>query len=127
MDFGFYDWVTYRTNDVISELIIVQLIWVSHKVSQILSYWILTVSGRPISCMNVQRLTEEEQETDEYSGQMEHSNTLLNERLDAKDVDIHIASVPDWNWLSIEDLDPEFGDELHKVISDNDLPHDDEE
>ena len=47
--------------------------------------------------MNVQRLTEYKQATDEYSGQIEQSNTLLNKQLDAKDIDINIASVPDWD------------------------------
>ena len=56
---------------------------------------------------------------DEYSGQMEQLNTLLNKRLDAKDVDINIASVSDQNQLSVDKLDPEFDDEFHKVISDD--------
>ena len=58
---------------------------------------------------------------------MEQSNSLLNERLEAKDIDTNIASVPDWNQWSIDNLDPEFDDELQKVISDDDVPHDDEE
>ena len=64
---------------------------------------------------------------DEYSGQMEQLNTLLNKRLDAKDVDINIASVSDQNQLSVDKLDPEFDDEFHKIITDYDLPHADED
>ena len=71
-----------------------------------MSYWILLISGRPISCMNFQRLMEEEQATDEYSGHMEDSNTLFNERLDDNYVNINIALVPDWNILSIDKFDP---------------------
>ena len=52
---------------------------------------------------------------------------MLNEKLDAKDVNINIASVPDCNQLSIDKLDTEFDNELHKFISDYDVPHDDEE
>ena len=37
LDFGLYDWVTYRTNDRLGELIIGQWIVVSHKVGQIMS------------------------------------------------------------------------------------------
>ena len=58
---------------------------------------------------------------------MEQSNRFLNKRLDAKDFDINIASVRDWNRLSIYDLDTEFYDKFHKVISDDDAPHNDEE
>ena len=71
LDFGFYDWVPYRTNAGLGELSIGKWIGVSHKVGQIISYWILTVSGRPISCVNAQRLTEEYQSTGEYSEHME--------------------------------------------------------
>ena len=77
--------------------------------------------------MDVQRLTEEYQLTDEYSGHMDQPNTLLKNRLDTKDVDINIDSVPDWNWLSIDELDTEFDNEAHKVISDDDIPHADDE
>ena len=41
---------------------------------------------------------------------MEQFNTLLNKQMYAKDVDINIALVPDWNTLSIDELDPEFDD-----------------
>ena len=54
LDFAFYDWVTYRTSAGLGELSIGRWIGVSHKVGEIMSYWILTVSGRPILCMHVQ-------------------------------------------------------------------------
>ena len=58
---------------------------------------------------------------------MEQSNTFLNQQLGDKDVDINIDSIPDWNLLSIYKLDPEFDNEFHKVISDDNVSHDDEE
>ena len=58
---------------------------------------------------------------------MEQYNTLINERLDAKDMDINISSVTDRNWLSIEELISEFDDEFHKGVSDDDAPHDDDD
>ena len=57
---------------------------------------------------------------------MEQFNTLLNEVLDTKNADINIVSVSDWNQLSIDELNPEFENELHKVISDDDVPHPDD-
>ena len=57
---------------------------------------------------------------------MEQFNTLLNKQLDDKDVDIKIASVPYWNLLSIDDIDTEFDNEFHEVISDDDVPPADE-
>ena len=52
---------------------------------------------------------------------MEQSNNLINERMDTKDVNINIAPVPDWNWLFIDDLDPEYDNEFHNFISDDDV------
>ena len=43
---------------------------------------------------------------DEYSGQMEQFNTLLNKGLNAKYFDVNIASVPDWDLLSIDEMNP---------------------
>ena len=77
--------------------------------------------------MIVPRLTEEEQATDEYSGQMEQSNTLINERMDANYVYINIALVSVSNQLSIDEINPEFDNGFNKVISDDDVPHADEE
>ena len=58
IDFGFYDWVTYQANCGLGKLSIGRWIGVSHKVVQLMLYWILTVSVKVISCVNVQRLTE---------------------------------------------------------------------
>ena len=57
LNFGFYDWVTYQTNAGLSELRIIRWMGVSHKDRQIISYWILTVFVRPVSCINVHWIT----------------------------------------------------------------------
>ena len=64
LDFYFHDWITYRTNSGLGELSIGRWIGVSHKVGQMISYWVLTVSGHVISCITVQRLTNSEINTD---------------------------------------------------------------
>ena len=53
---------------------------------------------------------------------MEQSNNLLNEKLDAKYVDINIASIPYWSKLCIDKIYPEFEEEFHKFIIDY-VPH----
>jgi hypothetical protein len=57
IDFGFYDWVIYRTNAGLDEASIGRWLGVSHKIGQLMSFWILTVSGHIISTTTVQRLT----------------------------------------------------------------------
>ena len=57
LDFTLYDWITYRTNTGLGELSIGRLIVVSHKIGQMMSYWVLTVSGNVIAYVRVKRLT----------------------------------------------------------------------
>ena len=49
-------------------------VYVSHKVGNMISYLVLTVSGHAISCVTVQRLTNSEINTDEWSQQMRAYN-----------------------------------------------------
>ena len=70
LDFGFYDWVVFRQNAGIGKSEIGIWLGVSHKVGQLMSYWILPISGIPISCVTVQRLTNLEQQTDEWRARM---------------------------------------------------------
>ena len=71
LDFSFYDWVSYRCNTGLGEISIGRWIGVSHKIGQLMSYWVLPISGKAISTTNVQRLTDEEKGTEEYRQLME--------------------------------------------------------
>ena len=124
VDFGFYDWVTYRPNAGLGENSIGRWLGVSHKIGQLLSYWILTVSGRVISCTTVQRLSELEQSTDDWKDRMKSYDTEVKKRLQAQGQDIShkVVNINEWNRLSTESIDQEFIDEFNKVISDNTLP-----
>lgn len=53
-DFSFYDWIIYRTDAGLGPLSLGKWLGVSHKVGQLMSYWLLTKTGRVISCMTVQ-------------------------------------------------------------------------
>ena len=108
IDFGFYKWVIYQDNYVLGELSIGRWLCVSHNVGKLMSYWIITVSGKFISSVNVQRLTEAEQATDEYLLQLKNFDELFADRLDAKGKEFNIAEVPEWNRLSLDEYDPEL-------------------
>ena len=49
LDFSFYDWVTYRANLGLGENSLGKWLGVSHKIGQLMSYWILTVSKNVVS------------------------------------------------------------------------------
>lgn len=85
-------------------------------------YWVLAMSGHPISCANVQHPTKSEKATDEYAMQMRQYDTHIKERLDAIDKDTDLTEVPYWNQLSIDEFDPDCDEEFHEVINDEGVP-----
>jgi hypothetical protein len=70
IDFGFYDWIIYKTNAGVAPPELGRWLGVSHRVCRMMSYWILPPSGIPISCTTVQRLTNLEQHTAEWQQKM---------------------------------------------------------
>ena len=53
IDFDFYDWVVFRSNTGLGKAEICHCLGVSHRVHQLI-YWMLLLSGIPISCITVQ-------------------------------------------------------------------------
>ena len=86
-----------------------------------MSYWVLPVSGIPISCVNVLRLTEAEQQTNEYQKQMKLYDEHLSGRLNIRSPFSNISSVPDWNRLSLDESDPDFAERYYRVINDSEV------
>ena len=57
LNFGFYDWVWYKDNAGVGENTLGRWLGVSHRVGNLMSYWILTIAFRVISRTTVQRIT----------------------------------------------------------------------
>ena len=57
LDFGFYDWVWYKNNAGVGDNMFGRWLGVSHRVGNLMLYWILTNHGRVISRTTVQRVT----------------------------------------------------------------------
>ena len=118
LDFGFYDWVTYRSNAGLGELSLGRWLGVSHKIGQLMSYWILTDKGRVISCTTVQRLTKLEQETQEWSQRMDtYTNNIKQIVENVANVELITMDVPKWNQLSVRNYDEEFNEDFQKTIN----------
>jgi hypothetical protein len=128
LDFGFYDWVWYKDNAGIGENKIGRWLGVSHRVGNLMSYWILTITGHVISRTTVQCITNLELTTDEVKSSCKDYDQRVAERM--KDQN-HIIQeeggfqLQDWNELPVEE-DPDFIDEFQNVISDPELPEEDE-
>ena len=63
---------------------------------------------------NVQRLTDEEKNTEEYKQFMKEYESKIEQHLDVKDQDIDIMDVPQWNRLSIDEDTQSFEMSLKK-------------
>ena len=128
IDFCFYDWITYRTNAGLGPLSIGRWLCVSHKIGQLMSYWVLTKAGHVISCCNVQRLTPSEAGTNEYKSAMNEFDESISLRDEVRDINAQyeIAEIPDWNRLSIDEDDEDFRQELLRVVSDESIPEADD-
>ena len=90
-----------------------------------MSYWILPISCRPISCTTVQRLTNVEKKTDDWKRQMDDFEEKVQERLKISDDGTnHLPDeIRNWNSFSIIDEDPEFIEEWNRIINNSTLLH----
>ena len=124
LDFSFYDLVLYRSNAGLGEVSIGRWLGVSHKVGQLMSYWILPESGKVISCTTVQRLSLAAQSTQEYSDRIKEFDLAIKRRLNVNDIDLNdqVQEQPDWNRLSLNENDQDFIDEFVKTIDDETIP-----
>ena len=57
LDFGFYDYVSYKDNSGLGMMVIARWYVVSHRFVGIMYYWIMTQKGTVISRTTVQRPT----------------------------------------------------------------------
>ena len=129
VDFGFYDWVWYRDNAGVGDNMFGRWLGVSHRIGNLMSYWILTPNGRVISRTTVQRVTNLELQTNEVRQRCKEYDERINELL--KDEN-HIVipeeeerALQDWDEYT-EDNDPDFADEFNQPISDNSIAEADE-
>eukprot|EP00978_Attheya_sp_CCMP212_P026550 scaffold87549_cov65-Attheya_sp.AAC.4 len=89
-----------------------------------MSYWILPLSGIPVSVVTVQRLTNSEQRTDEWKKQMQVFDNNLEAKWNAVSADISnsLNNVHPSKVVEIEDEDEDFIEEYKQVINDTTLP-----
>ena len=107
LDFGFYDYITYRTNAGLGQPEIGRWIGVSHSVSNLMSYWMLPKSGIVISCTTVQQIMNIEKQTEEYKNRMNDFQITLEGKwtITLSDLPVQSRDVPKKNVLSLEDED----------------------
>ncbi|GAX24495.1 hypothetical protein FisN_18Lu065 [Fistulifera solaris] len=123
-DFGFYDYVVYRSNAGLGENSLGRWLGVSHRVGNLMAYWVLPESGIPISVTTVQRLTRLEMQTDEWKARMADYECKLKERL-GDETPLKVPNdIPDGLCLGVLEWESQaFLDEFQRVIDDPAVPH----
>jgi hypothetical protein len=121
LDFRIYeDWCTYKTNAGVAPPELGRWLGVLHQeVGQLMSYWVLPQSGISISCTTVQRVTNLEQQTDEWKQCMNLFTEVIEAKFQAPLSNLSNATrdIPAEKLLDLEKEDPEFLEDFNRVIS----------
>jgi len=128
LDFSFYDWIWFKENAGVGDNSCGRWLGVSHKVGNLMSYWVLTENGRVISRSTVQRITNLELQTTEVRERCSQYNKRIEELLNDAN---HLIQgegdrqLQDWDDYAL-DGDEDFANELNNVISDSQIPEADD-
>ena len=129
LDFGFYDWVWYKDNAGVGDNSCGRWLGVSHRVGNLMSYWILTIAGNVVSRTTVQRITNLEQGTTELKDRMKEYTEAIKDALQDQN---HIIlnedrrQLQDWNDYTSA-VDQAFIDDFDSAISDEKIPEADQD
>lgn len=123
LDFGFYDWVWFRENAGLGETKLGRWLGVSHRIGTLMSFWVITSSGKVLSRTTVQRVTNLELQLDENKKKCEAFTTAITERLGGNDMipigeDGEIITPDDWD---DPNFNKDFVEEYGRTISDPDI------
>jgi hypothetical protein len=128
LDFGFYDFVFYKSEAGLGEVQLGRWLGVSHRVGQLMSYWILTPTCRVVSRTTVQRVTNLERQQDNIIARCKAFDELITEQL--KDEKHVIAFDGQHKYLEPipEELetDQDYIHEMSKAINDDSIPHEED-
>lgn len=131
LDFGIYDWVLYKDNAGMGETKLGRMLGISHRVGQMMSYFILPISCHVISCTTVQRLTLLDQQTEIYKQRCTHFDETVRNRLrDGHHVIALGESDQPFDWDKYDfSTDEDFLSEHRKdlVLNDPSIPEADEQ
>ena len=109
-----------HANAGLSEAELGKWLGVSHRVGRLMSYWVLPLSGIPVSATTVQRLTNDERNTDEMKSRMQQYEEKLAKSFEAQSADVTrgLRHVNSDKIIDPDNEDPAFFAEFTRVIDD---------
>ena len=123
LDFGWYDWVWYRTNAGLDIPKIGRFLGIADSASNILTFHVLSESGLPIQAGTVQRVTEPEKQSNAVKERMKKFTVRIAEKF--KEGRLLLDEPPnahnheDWN--DLVESDPDFADEFNRIYDNHDV------
>ena len=118
LDFGFYDWCWFKENAGLGPEALGRWLGVSHRVGNLMSYWILKENGQIVSRTTVQRIPDLELATDRVKTLCAAYDVAITERLDDANhqlIDGAMDQPRDWNQFVL-DTDPIFMEEMNRQV-----------
>ena len=132
LDFGFYDRLWFKEDAGLGETKLGRFLGVSHHVGSLMSYWVLPVSGIPISRTTVQRVTNLESATNQNQKRFEVYDKRIADRFNEEYIGANYLQnhhqKPDVElWEELAGDDEAFYEEFARVITNDDIPEADDE
>ena len=102
LDFGFYDWVVFKENAGMGETLLGRFIGVSHSFGNLLTYFVLSKTGKVMSRSTVQRVTNLELQQEDMRKQCDEYTDSINSYLGNSDSHVAVDELPDEFYLELE-------------------------
>ena len=128
LDFGFCDWCWYHENAGLGPTKLGWWLVVAHKVGGLMSYWILTVNCTVITRTTVQRVTSLEMQLDHMKERAQAFDEAVRAKIkDSDHIILEGSKTQPYDWTDHPfEEDPDFTEEFHEVVSNNELKEADE-
>lgn len=127
LDFGFYDWVWFKRDAGIGEIEIGKWLGVSKSTGSLMSYYVLPITGVPVSRTTVQRVTELEKQTEANQQRMAVFDKAIAAQFQEGSL-VTTGGKPDLAaWSELLETDPDFAEEFAQTFDNPDVPEADAE
>ena len=123
LDFGFYDWCWYHENAGLGPTKLGRWLGVAHKVGGLMSYWVIMINCTVIARTTVQRVTSLEMQATHMKERTQAFDRATKVKIkDSEHIILEGGKTHPYDWNDHPfDEDPDFTEEFHEVISNNEL------
>ena len=130
LDF-FYYWVYFKEDAGLGDTKLGRFLGVSHHIGSLMSYWLFSESGKPMSRTTVQRVTKLEPQTEKCKKRFEMYDRAILDRFNVVYIEGNFVDTPNNKpnielWEDLANDDEIFHDKFARVITNEDIPEADD-